>query len=537
MHRREALAVLLGAPLAASACRHLPRRTIAGSIRGGAHDVGHRLRGATVEQASGAPRRVGVVIVGAGPAGLSAAWRLERLGHHDFVIFELEAQAGGTSAFGTDGVCAYPWGAHYVPVPGPENRALVALLGEMGAVTAGPPPEGVEGQLVRQPEERLFVKGRWHEGLFPHALASPEDVRQVRRFTAETSALAGLRDGRGRRAFTLPVGLCSEDADLTRLDRLSAGEWLRDRGYTSDLLRWYVDYACRDDYGLGVDQTSAWAMLFYFASRVTGPEKESAPLLTWPEGNGRIVRHLANVAGTRLRLGQLATDVVPDDAGVDVSVLDTRSGVLGRYRADAVILAIPQFVAARVLRSYRDAMPSHVAAFSYGSWLVANVHLSARPASPGFPFAWDNVLFDSPSLGYVVATHQTLRDLGPSVWTYYQPLIDADPGEARRKLLGLEHREICDAVVADLARAHRGLEEVIERIDVWRWGHAMVRPVPGFLWGEARAKAREPRGRVFFAHSDLSGLALFEEAQYHGIIAAEAVLRHAGREVTSMYAR
>jgi hypothetical protein len=53
----------------------------------------------------------------------------------------------------------------------------------------------------------------------------------------------------------------------------------------------------------------------------------------------------------------------------------------------------------------------------------------------------------------------------------------------------------------------------------------MVRPVPGFIWGEARQQAQVPvNGSLHFAHSELGGLALFEEANWHGVRAAEAVL-------------
>jgi len=79
-------------------------------------------------------------------------------------------------------------------------------------------------------------------------------------------------------------------------------------------------------------------------------------------------------------------------------------------------------------------------------------------------------------------------------------------------------------ILADLGRAHDGLEALVERIDVWRWGHAMIRPAPGFIWGDARRKSAEPHGRVHFAHSDLSGLALFEEAFDQGLRAADEVL-------------
>jgi hypothetical protein len=268
-------------------------------------------------------------------------------------------------------------------------------------------------------------------------------------------------------------------------------------------------------------------MLFYFAARATGPG-QSAPFLAWPEGNGRLVRHLSGVAGARLRTSHLVTDVAPESDAVLVSALDVRRAKLVRYRAEHVILAVPQFVVPRLLRPWRDAPPAHAAAFSYGSWLVANLHLRTRPRSAGFPFAWDNVLYDSPSLGYVVATHQRHTDAGPTIWTYYLPLTDADPGAARRRLLAGDHAGYCDAILADLGRAHDGLEAALERIDVWRWGHAMIRPGPGFIWGPARRRAAEPFGRVHFAHSDLSGLALFEEAQDRGVRAAEAVLRARG---------
>ena len=52
-----------------------------------------------------------------------------------------------------------------------------------------------------------------------------------------------------------------------------------------------------------------------------------------------------------------------------------------------------------------------------------------------------------------------------------------------------------------------------------------MRPRPGFAWSEALAASALPLGRVHFAHTDLSGMALFEEAQYWGIRAAEAVMR------------
>ncbi len=528
--RRELLSFLLGSALPAAACQRR-RRAVSGEIRGARMELGHKLRELPRERVSGGPaERTSVLIVGAGPSGLSAARRLEAFGIRDYRILDLERLVGGTSAAEHRGAVAHPWGAHYVPMPSAEQPELLSLLSEIGAVVRGANGafEPAERARVRAPEERLFIDGRWHEGLFPVSRASEADRAEVARFEAEVRRWTAFRDARGRRAFALPRRLCSDAAECVALDRIDAASWLRSHGFRSPLLRWYVEYACRDDYGASLERTSAWAMLFYFCARASGNAGESAPFLTWPEGNGRLVAHLSRNLGQRLRLGCLVTDVVPDADGVDVVALDADAGTARRYRADDVIVAAPKFVAQRIVRPLRERPLA--AEFQYAPWLVANLHLKRRPRSDGFPFAWDNVLFESNALGYVVATHQTLADYGPTVWTYYRPFWERPAAQARQRLAELDHASAAEAILLDLGRAHHELEAAIERIDVYRWGHGMITPVPGFVWGEARARANEALPRVAFAHSDGSGLALFEEAFDRGLTAADAVLRRRGIE-------
>ncbi|HWA77985.1 MAG TPA: FAD-dependent oxidoreductase [Polyangiaceae bacterium] len=529
LSRRELLSALLGAPLASLACSR-KSRPVAGSLLGARLEIGHRLLDLSVERVSAPAERVSVLIVGSGPSGLAAAWRLERLGVRDYRVLDLEGLVGGTSASGHDGVVPYPWGAHYVPVPRREQHELVTLLEELGAVRvdAAGTAHGVEAARVRAPEERLFIDGHWIEGLFPASRANVGDRAELARFEAEVQKWVDFRDSSGRRAFTLPMRRCSDAAEPVALDRLSARGWLDQHGFRSPLLRWYVEYACRDDYGASLEHTSAWAMLFYFCARASDAGGETAPFLTWPEGNGRVVAHLARGLGERLQLNRLVTDVVPGPDSVEVVAYDAVQKRALRYLADDVILAVPKLVARRIVRLLRDAPPPHLSEFHYGAWLVANLHLSERPRSRGFPFAWDNVLFDSPALGYVVATHQTLADFGPTVWTYYRPFWEHGEKESRALLRSLDHATAVDGILTDLGRAHQGLEPLVERIDVYRWGHAMVTPLPGFIWGGARAKASEPLGRVVFAHSDLSGIALLEEAFDRGLQAADAVLARRG---------
>ena len=59
-----------------------------------------------------------------------------------------------------------------------------------------------------------------------------------------------------------------------------------------------------------------------------------------------------------------------------------------------------------------------------------------------------------------------------------------------------------------------------------RYGHAMSVPVPGVRGSAAlRALAAQKatsHGRIHFAHSDLSGYSVFEEAMYQGTRAGTA---------------
>ena len=87
--------------------------------------------------------------------------------------------------------------------------------------------------------------------------------------------------------------------------------------------------------------------------------------------------------------------------------------------------------------------------------MVANLTVDRLPEGA----AWDNVLYDSPSLGYVVATHQNLRmTTGRSVLTYYLPLAAANPATARAWMLEREWRDWVSLILADLGQAHPGIE-------------------------------------------------------------------------------
>jgi hypothetical protein len=195
------------------------------------------------------------------------------------------------------------------------------------------------------------------------------------------------------------------------------------------------------------------------------------------------------------------------------------------YKTETIIFAAPTFLAGYVI----EGVPK-TEHFVYSPWLTANLTLDRMPrAAQGAEPAWDNVLFHSKSLGYVDATHMSLRThIDRTVWTYYWSLAEYDPTEARRILLARTWNDWKEIILQDLEPAHPDIRQCVSRIDMMRFGHAMGRPVPGFLQSPERRRWIEGKPGLYFANSDLSGFSMFEEAQYRGIRAAERVLHRHG---------
>jgi hypothetical protein len=528
--RREILTAFLGLPIALSACRTESANDFPdGEIVGANAGLGHILRENRFwEVPENNWESVKIAIIGGGAAGLSAAWKLDKENFTDFVLLELENKIGGTAQSGQNQFIGYPWGAHYLPVPFQENMELISLLDEM-QLTEGTSQNGEliikEQFLCREPEERVFYKGRWYEGLYLNVGATEEDKRQFAEFQKQIDFWVNWRDAKEKRAFVLPIAGCSNDAEATVLDKISFGEWLRQKNFTSERLIWYCDYACRDDYGLRLEQTSAWAGLFYFCSRIRKSGEESQAFITFPEGNGRFVNFLHEKVKDKTRTNTIVVEIIPNEKGVDVVYLNTETKEIRGIHAEKAIFAAPIFTAKYLIRDLKkQSAPEFLSEFEHNAWFVANLFLKDRPAAQfkrDFPLAWDNVLYESPSLGYVNATHQKGIDYGQTVFTYYFPMASPD---GRAKLFGLGWRELADIVLSDLSIAHKDIFQLTERIDIMRWGHAMISPKPNFLWNGARDEAQKPFRNIYFAHSDLSGIALFEEAFYHGIRAANEVI-------------
>lgn len=541
MDRRRFLGSLAAAGAASlSGCNGARPPLPPGELLGTSSAIGHRLRDRQLATPS-ETREVPVLIVGAGIGGLAAGWKLARSGFADFLLLELEDEVGGNARAGRNAVSAYPWGAHYLPLPTREATAVRELLAELGVLQGDPralQPEYDERYLCATPQERLYRDGRWHEGIVPQAGGAAERAQYVR-FFAQMEAFRRRRDSAGRRAFALPMALSSRAADLLALDTISMRDWLLAQGFTSPELHWYVNYACRDDYGSNSATVSAWASIHYFACRDGEARNASSDtVLTAPAGNAWLAagmrRSIDERVGERSLTGALAFRVAPADdrqpAGklaIDVWLAD--EGRTLRVFAEQLIWAAPLFLVPHVFIG-EPALHAAARAYSYAPWLVANLTLARFPDDRhGAPAAWDNVLYDGSGLGYVVATHQQMRLWpGATVLTWYRAFDDFSPQLGRAALRDTTRAAWAEQILAELERPHANIRQLTTRLDVFRNGHAMARPVPGLITGAARQQFTVDRRRLLFAHADVSGFSLFEEAQYRGVLAAERTLRRLG---------
>ena len=494
---------------------------------------GHYLRDQKNLPAPSKTIHTDVLILGSGVAGLTAAWKMHKLGKRDFLMLD-GPQPYGNAAGGAFGEYAYPTGGHYLPLPSPESTHVREILSDLGIILRDGDKEAPyydERFVLHAPEERLLRDGMWEEGFLPTAGLPEWELAEHKRFFAEVEHLRQLRGKDGRRVFVFPTMLSSSDPQWAGLDLITLKQWMEQGGYRSPSLHWYLNYCCRDDYGRRYDEISAWAGLHYYCSRWgKAANAGNGAWLTWPGGMSPVASAMDKAAGQQRMAGTAYRLQLHPDGGVEALCFSLENGQprTWRIRARKAICAMPLYVAARII--------PHIAqlgfdlkrdAPSYAPWMVANFLMQQFPAElPAVPLSWDNVVYDEPGLGFVVSTHQDIRVRPPekSVFSCYVALSHLKIDEARKWLNQATSAELLELAVRDLKTAYGWkLAPCVERVDITVRGHAMAAPLPGFRSNAGCRALREETGPILFAHADLSGFSVFEEAAWWGYRAAGLV--------------
>ena len=519
--------------MAGTAAGYRRLQEIASEVHTPGRAEGHFIRDRKQLPAPSYEISIEVAIFGSGIAGLTAAWKLAREGHREFTVFD-GPQPYGNAAGGWHGELAYPTGGHYLPLPSMESFHIRELLHDLGILLRNPAAERPyydERCILHAPQERVLFNGRWHEGVLPKQGVPQWELDEHDRFARAMEQFKSARGRDGRRAFAFPVATSSADPQWQALDGMTFRQWADQEAYRSPTLRWYLDYCCRDDYGAGYDRVSAWAGLHYFCSR--GGEAENAgpgEWLTWPGGLDPLAARMDGAAGRRRRPGSVAS-LRATRTGIEALCFEFVEGKVRSFsvKARTAVCAMPLFVAARVmdLGAYGFDAERHMPV--YTPWMVSNFLMRRFPHElPDQPLSWDNVVYQGQGLGYVVSTHQDIRITPPekTVFTAYTALDGNTPETARKWLAAAMPEALLEVASVDLKAAYGNTFALAaERVDITLRPHAMASPQPGFLGNAGLRSLREADGPILFAHADLSGFSVFEEAAWWGYQAARRILR------------
>lgn len=505
------------------------KKAIGGSIINDNSKVGHLIRDGFI----GKPNKIvhiPLAIVGAGVSGLSAGHYLIKNNFQDFILFDLATKHGGNAISDNNNVSAYPWAAHYLPIVNNSNTELIDFLHHQQIITGFDKfglPIYNEYYLCFDPEERLFINGHWQDGLIPNFGVPENEKKEIAQFFNLIHEYRHKVGSDQKPVFEIPISQASLDEEFRNLDKISFADFLKNNNYTSPHLLWYLNYCCKDDYGSTLDDTSAYAGLHYFcARRAQASNAESSAILTWPEGNTFLVNKLYQPIKKNILTNHLITSVNIVNDKVELIAYDTSSEECIKYITNHAILATPQYVNQRIINNTIAKNRSGDIQFEYTPWMVANITVSDLPEYKGEPLSWDNVLYNSKSLGYVNACQQHLnKEENNKVLTYYLPLVDLPVKESRKNAREKSHEDWVKIIVDELKMAHPEIENFITNIDVKIWGHGMIKPTPGFIFSpHMQACSNSINEKIFFAHTDLSGISIFEEGFSQGITAAKHII-------------
>lgn len=440
-----------------------------------------------------------VAVIGAGPAGLAAAFRLSRAGTSATVLEAAPAVGGRTRTDEVDG-CRIDTA---VQLFGSVYTAFLRMLREAGA-----------GALCERTSGRdaLWRGGAAHEVVY----GSPTSMMTsgALPFTLKLKLGAHYLPFLHRHAQALELGAL-ERAAAAALDRESVAAWGEremGRGFV-DLL---ADPMLCTLYGSRAGETSA---AFYHALARQGM---SLDVLALRGGAGAFCGALAAAvrhAGGEVRVRSPVRALTTDAEGVEVS------GDGWTERFDAAVIALPA-PAARALA--QDGMPR------MAEWLAG---VQVRPAATvGIVLErpagtrWFGLSFARGESRALAAVCVQEAKLPGQVPPGMGALLALPLPEAGARLLDATAEQALATLLPDLAKPFPGLDRHIRTARLYRWEHGWTVVRPGYAHHLARLRSERPDAespRVAFA-GDYLVAPNVEGAVVSGLRAAERLLGGGG---------
>jgi monoamine oxidase len=446
-------------------------------------------------------RHVDVLIVGSGPAGLAAAWRLRKEGRSVLVI-ENEPVSGGTLRAGEWRGLQHPVGSTYFVKNRGEQKQFLNDIGVH-------PIETGEDALVVGVGDAVY--DWWNPSNLKQLPFDKSDIEAFGRFREVLMAMVPP-------AYPFMV---ADARDIAQFDSISALEHVA--GYNSDRLTRTIDLYCRSVLGAPIGQVSAYALLNFYAFEFG--DNFSIPCWTLPGGLGAIAKAAEQKFGAEsftralaLRFenaaaGVKATCLLPDESAIDIE-------------ARAAIIAVPKRIARRLVPDLPSAQSEAMQRLRYAPYVTLTICARERLfATRAFDFWFDDrkdrfsdvidVTFPADSVA-----KNADRSAGPFVYM----LSSARHESEREKLTDERYLVSLAQQMAEALEEHvTATREKIEELRIMAWGHSLVIPTVN-AGRELAPIIQMPHGQIYFAGPDNDIAPGFENAFDSGTRAANRVL-------------
>jgi oxygen-dependent protoporphyrinogen oxidase len=437
-----------------------------------------------------------VVILGAGIAGLSAAWDLREL---DFVVLEAEDRTGGRIKSEPRGEYWLNFGAHVFAGPGSttdrllletgvaavEVPGVLAALAMNGRVLTSGPVESYPFRLPLHWRDRLALIRAGIRLRF--AVAEYGRMSRVRPGESAAERRARILAFRGDTTFAQFLGPVPPDVDAIFRPTIT-----RSSGEPEEVTA---------GYGIGYFQL-VW-------------DRESGLSRNILGGASQLPNAIARTLGDRVWTRSVVKEAWTE--GGKVRVRYERDGVGHELVADYAVAAMPAYATRRAVRGLPEETYRALEAISYGPYVVGS--FLTKESSP---MPWDNLYAvgtAKKSFNMIFNFANILRATNRERKPGGSLMVYAGANLARR-VAEFDDDRIAEIFTNDLISIYPEARGIIEEIVIQRWENGLPHPRPGRHL--VQPALERPLGRIFLA-GDYLGTSYTETAMETGTAAAAAI--------------
>ncbi len=433
-------------------------------VHGEHFEICHQLRDGHQFDRPDATRNVGIVIVGGGIAGLSAAYFL---GAKDWLLLEKEPQFGGNALQEEFEGKIYGTGSAYAS-RGDEGDQLASEI-------------GLQLRFINMTDptilNKTFVPDTWKIGL--DQLPYPKEVRE---------SFKKFRDD----MMKIKVREKMAELDAQLFSNFTAA-------YAPEVQQWWDAFG-PSNWGAITEETSAFVGLANVQDLISGGDAKRVIL---PGGLGCITHKLVEVLQPKYKERMLDNAIVvaavQDKDAVRVTYL--HQGKLITVSAKAVLMCTPKHITSRIVMGLPSEQKSAMRRYRYAPYPVVNVIFD----KPVYNRGYDNWCPGKTFTDFIVADWTIQKNPGYkqkyNILSFYTPLR-----ELQRSMLLNENdcKSLAARVLTDFQKLLPEFNVDPVEVRIYRRGHPMFMAVP-VQYTKTRLAASHPMDRIFFGNADSGG--------------------------------